>query len=209
MERYAQSLVLVQHATGEGNGSGISVIREQRIFVWTAAHVVEGENDLLVTSDSKPFKAHVIFRDAYYDVALLRVDGDPKHFYGAHFSTNRPPARGSKIYCAGNILCELFPNSITVGVVAGYNGGVGTPSFPWHVVDYGTAVVAPGCSGGPVFSSYSNKVIGVVVGTGYGVSIYVPVRVLRALVPWAVDGTFCPSEKTLTAMELTAHVTEN
>jgi len=205
MERYAQSLVLVEDLNGDPLGSGIIVIREQRIFAWTAAHVVDGENLVSVTSDDKKFKATVIFRDRYYDVALLRIDGAPEHFYGAHFANNRPPSRGSKIYHAGNIQGKAFANSITVGVVAGYNAGVGTPSFPWHVVDYGTAAVYKGSSGGPIFSSGSNKVIGMAVGLGFNVSIYVPVRVLRSLVPWAVDGTFCPSEHTLTAMELTAH----
>jgi hypothetical protein len=69
-------------------------------------------------------------------------------------------------------------------------------------------VTAPGSSGGPIFRGDNSKVIGLLVGGRRDVplNIFVPVRALRQLAPWAVDNTLCPGLSALLDLQARARV---
>jgi S1-C subfamily serine protease len=183
---------VAQHSTiliesGHGYGSGFVVQRGERLFVWTAAHVVARDNVVKVRQvirfenhkvGETVFKARVIARDTTADLALLWLDAPPSYFSPVRFhkqNDNLPV--GSHVFHVGNFYGPPFDGSVSTGVISQI--GV-LPSeildWPWPVVDQTTMTVIPGSSGGPVFDD-SGKIIGVVVGhVSPGVEFFVPLR---------------------------------
>lgn len=186
------------------------------VFVWTAAHVVEGVNEVLVVQPIRSMfekvgsievKARVVVRNEANDVALLQVEGSPiRLFHGARFDKNMPPPRGTKLFHCGNFFGKIFDGSISTGVVSQI-GVQSAPESPWPVIDQTDLLILPGSSGGPIFRDDNQKVVGLATGIfGGHVNVYVPVRVLRATAAWAVDDTICPSLVDLSELHAKAKV---
>lgn len=214
-----KATVAVKAKTGEG--SGVIIRRENefgqvRLFVWTAAHVVDGEDDYSVVIrqiirneghkvGNSDFKAKIIMRsDASIDLALLWLDAPPEHFSGAEFDTGEIRI-GHPLYHVGNFFGEVFDDSFSTGVLSQFGANPGK-NWPWGdmFLDQMTTLILPGSSGGPVFNAESDKLVGIAVGWAGmpGVSFFVP---LRTLVPfsvqngfgWAVYGNHCPDDRAL------------
>jgi S1-C subfamily serine protease len=220
-ERAARSEVLIRSALG--TGSGVTLIRYTKagnkvVFVWTAGHVVVGLNEVLVVKPirnrvskigEKTFKAVVVMRDERLDIALLQLDSSAAaHFASAEFDGNQPPALGSRIFHIGNFFGDFADGLVSEGVLGQTGVGAGIEGFPWPVADATTMVTAPGSSGGPIFRGDNSKVIGLLVGGRRDVplNIFVPVRAMRTLAPWAVDNTYCPSLGELLTLQVRARV---
>lgn len=225
--RYAaaqKATVSVKAQTGEGSGVVIrraNRFGQTRLFVWTAAHVVDGADDCTVvirqvirneghkvgTSD---FKAKIILRsNENIDLALLWLDAPPEYFSFAEFDTQLLQV-GSQLYHVGNFLGEKFDDSFSTGVLSQFGAHPGQ-GWPWgeNFLDQMTTLIVPGSSGGPVFNSENDKLVGIAVGWAGipGVSFFVP---LRTIVPfanqtgfaWAVYGNYCPTDAELRGFAL-------
>lgn len=209
-------------ATDNAQGSGFTIIREdihgkRHVFVWTAAHVVEGVNTAQVKvvlrhnlhkAGLATFDARVVYR-ARVDAALLEVDADPSRFINTKFDFYTPEI-GTAIHHIGNLFGIAFDGSLTTGVLSqiGVMPGEG---WPWPLLDQTTALAVPGSSGGPIFNSDNGKVLGILVGGPGtpGVSCYVPVRELAKDVnkfDWMLRGSWCPSDEVLSMMAEIAFV---
>jgi S1-C subfamily serine protease len=191
----------------DGQGSGVVVKRGGKVFVWTACHVVYGHEKVLIKTivrngfhkvGESVFTGRVVAYDAGVDVALLYVDAPSEYFEGAEFDSLIPPSVGSAVYHVGNFLGAAFDGSVSTGVISqiGVNPGEG---WPWAITDQTTASIVPGSSGGPLFRTSSNKILGLVVGhvPPRPIYVYVPVRVIevwaeKAGVLWAVRGNKSP-----------------
>src|SRR5437899_84729 len=88
-------LATVTIKTDEGFGSGFTVIRGDKVFVWAAAHVVEYQNTVKVKIFSRSegrkvgfseFNARMIARDRKKDVALLWLRAPVNLFVGMKLS---------------------------------------------------------------------------------------------------------------------------
>lgn len=198
----------------DGQGSGVVVKRGGKVFVWTACHVVYGHEKVLVKTiirngfhkvGESVFTGRVVAYDAAVDVALLYVDAPSEYFEGAEFDSLVPPPVGSAVYHVGNFLGAAFDGSVSTGVISqiGVNPGEG---WPWAVTDQTSAAIVPGSSGGPLFRTSNNKILGFVVGhvPPSPIYVYVPVRVVevwaeKAGVLWAIRGHSAP--KVLTFAE--------
>lgn len=207
------STVIVKSPSG-ASGSG-SVIRRvnrdgsARMFVWTAAHVVDDGNTFGIESrvrnefrkvGSVTFKARVIFRAPSEDIALLALDAPDGFFRYAKFDDVEQRPIGSEVFHVGNFFgADAFDDSVSWGRISqiGVRPDAG---WDWKSIDQADMVIIPGSSGGPLFSSESNKILGIVVGWPRmpGINFYVPLRTIRKVSPeWAIYGDDCPSDQWL------------
>ncbi len=209
--RYEQAqhkTVLIVSPDG-GQGTGVVIKRGDRIFVWTAAHVVYGfdhaEARIIIRNGdhkvgSTTFGAKVIALDSLVDAALLYVDAPVDYFVPAEFDSILPPLVGTQVYHVGNFLGAKFDTSVSTGVVSQIGADPGK-NWLWAITDQFTAAISPGSSGGPVFNSENDKVVGLAVGVvsnfGDPVKVYIPVRVIEAWAStlglgWAIRGDVSP-----------------
>lgn len=207
-EAARHSTVLLVAPDG-GQGTGIVIRRGDRTFVWTANHVVENATSVKVQSiihsgfhrvGFTEFTGRVIAFNKELDVALLFVDAPARYFLPADFDSIVPPPVGTALYHVGNFLGADFDNSVSTGILSQHGVQPKFPNWPWTIVDQTTLPVMPGSSGGPVFNSQNDKVVGLVVGTlrGDDVNFYVPVRAIEvwaesAGLAWAVRGNESPA----------------
>lgn len=208
------STMLVESA--DSWGSGVVVERTsaegRRVFLWTAAHVV----------DTDPFAVHakILFKQGDRrlgegvfpaiplavskpdDLALYWVQVPDDMVEDIVFADVAPQPVGTHIYHVGNFLGINFPGSVTLGVVSGTGR---TPprldGWFWPLTDQADLTVLPGGSGGGVFNA-SGEVIGIMVAGVGGTSSFVPNRVLQSwanknAVGWAFSGSVCPADATL------------
>jgi S1-C subfamily serine protease len=213
-----RSTVLIE--SGHGYGTGFVVQRGERLFVWTAAHVVARDNVVKVRQvirfenhkvGETTFKAIVIARDNTADLALLWLDAPPSYFSPVRFhKQNDILPVGSHVFHVGNFYGPPFDGSVSTGVISQI--GV-LPSeildWPWPVVDQTTMTVIPGSSGGPVFDD-SGKIIGLVVGhVSPGMEFFVPLREMvlfthRQRADFALNSSDSPSDSVLFRMAIKA-----
>src|ERR1051326_4702384 len=181
-EREQAQTVLVETETGWG--SAVTIKRGGMCFAWTAAHVVKNDAKVKVhkifryqghKAGEYLCEGHVLKLLPHQDAALILIDGDPAQFTDATFC-RLPSKPGEKITHVGNALGPQFDTSFEAGVVS--QNGVKIESEDC-LLDQGSFAVAPGCSGGPVFSAYGNVIGLAVVYAAPGISLYVPTRILE------------------------------
>lgn len=214
-----KATVSVKPATGEGSGVVIRRMNrfgQPRLFVWTAAHVVDEAEDhtvgirQVVRNEGHKvgvmdFKGRLILRsDASIDLALLWLDAPPEYFSDIQFDTSLLRI-GHPLYHIGNFYGEKYDDSFATGVLSQFGAHPGK-NWPWgdQFLDQMTTLIVPGSSGGPVFNSENDKLVGIAVGWAGlpGISFFVP---LRTIVPfsqqvgfqWAVYGGWCPTDAEL------------
>jgi S1-C subfamily serine protease len=223
-DKAQSSTVLLESSKSFGSGSGFVIKRsnpdgQSRLFVWTASHVVCGDNDVKVSQvvrlngvkvGSVNFIAHVLARDSSLDLSLLWLEAPPSFFSSSTFGGTEILPIGTKIFHCGNFLGAKLENSVSSGIVS--QVGVSAPGFPWQVIDQTTALVEHGSSGGAVFSDRSGAVVGVATGViEPGITLFVPNRAVHAFVvvhsvEWAFSGGDCPSDGKLLLLRDAARV---
>jgi hypothetical protein len=130
-----------------------------------------------------------------FDYAVLWIDAPADIFVGAEFAYESLPKVGNRVYAVGNAYGKAMDGSVSTGIIS----QVGIDTNHWPVADQITTATAPGCSGGPLFSAVTHKIIGLVVGRWEPFGCFVPIRVLakdRAY-HWALWGKYCPTDDTL------------
>jgi serine protease Do len=199
-----------------GQASGFVVERSgpqgRRVFIWTAAHVVEHApvQDVVRLyhfqghkAGKSVFEARVVAYSTKHDLALLLADVPPGFFQTATFA-DANVCLGDPVFVVGNAHGAAFDGSVTQGHVSQCD--VFVDGWPWGIaLDQTTAIIVPGNSGGPVFND-KGEVVGVAVGWASmpGIGFYVPLSKIEgwakdAGVYWAMYGNSCPSDKLLEA----------
>jgi len=206
--QYLQDIsVTVQ--TEYGLGTGVLFIREvagvQKVFVWTAGHVVytlmndEGSFNLAtIKMESRcngkfvntiELKAKVIaFSDPYYgdDLALLEITEDCCMFKSAIFADNKIQPVGTEIIHVGSVVG--WEDSVSLGIISQTDRELSSGKM----YDQTSCMAYPGSSGGGVYTT-DCKCIGLLTnGVGAGLNFFVPMRRIRAWakkagVEWALD----------------------
>jgi len=140
-------------AGGKGHGSGFFVSGDGLIL--TNAHVVKNAESLTVKlPKGKEYKAKVIYRDDWTDLALIKIPLkhtpflpiDPK-FTGYQV--------GDEVIAIGSPLAVGLDDSVSKGIISSLRNMDGT------AVIQTDAALNPGNSGGPLIDLGSGKVIGV------------------------------------------------
>ena len=205
-----EQTVLIQASSG--TGSGVVIARGNRVFVWTANHVVDADSAVVVkqfirTEGRKvgevSFRAKLIGRDVERDLALFWLDAPVGYFRAAVFSDDNFLTVGTALAHVGHVMGSEFDGSVSTGVLSQIGVSPEGLTWPWkHPTDQGTFSAFYGGSGGPVF--HNKKVVGILVGglVGRGYINYVPVREISVFarksgLSWAIYGSRCPSDEVL------------
>jgi S1-C subfamily serine protease len=149
----AGATVIVQ-MDGGGHGSGFHIGNG---YILTAAHVANGSKSLTLKTDTgEKLKASVLWSNADYDVALLRM-ANVKALKSIPLSC-RTPQTGEAVSIEGNPSILEFVT--TYGRISGKTRDA---SPTWKAVYVVDITIAPGVSGGPVIDA-SGSVVGIAVG---------------------------------------------
>jgi serine protease Do len=144
-------------------GAGSGVIWSSDGVIVTNAHVASRPDAEVVLSDGRRFRARVERRDAWRDLALLRIDAD-----GLPAVTVRDPSDlrvGEVLIAVGHPLG--IPNAVTMGIA---HATVGEGPNRFVQADL---LLAPGNSGGPL-ADVHGRVVGINSMVAGGLALAVP-----------------------------------
>jgi len=139
-------------ATGLGSGF---IIDEKGIVV-TNNHVIQGAEDIVVSvNGSKEYKAKVIGKDPYMDLAVLQIESDEK-FIPVSFGDSDKARVGDWVIAIGNPFG--FGGTVTTGIISSRNRDIGLTRYDDFIQT--DASINVGNSGGPLFD-LDGKVVGI------------------------------------------------
>ncbi len=139
-------------ATGLGSGF---IIDEKGIVV-TNNHVIQGAEDIVVSvNGSKEYKAKVIGKDPYMDLAVLQIESDEK-FIPVSFGDSDKARVGDWVIAIGNPYG--FGGTVTTGIISSRNRDIGLTRYDDFIQT--DASINVGNSGGPLFN-LDGKVVGI------------------------------------------------
>ena len=139
-------------ATGLGSGF---IIDEKGIVV-TNNHVIQGAEDIVVSvNGSTEYKAKVIGKDPYMDLAILQIESDEK-FIPVRFGNSDEARIGDWVIAIGNPFG--FGGTVTSGIISSRNRDIGLTRYDDFIQT--DASINVGNSGGPLFN-LNGEVIGI------------------------------------------------
>lgn len=171
-----------EHSLRETPSLGSGFIVSKDGYVLTAAHVVKGADEILVTlSDRREFEAGVIGVDRHSDLALLKIDA--KNLPVVEFGDSDQLEVGEWVLAIGAPFG--FEHSATAGIVSAKGRSLPSENYvPFIQTD---VAINPGNSGGPLFD-LDGKVVGVNTqiysrtGGYMGLSFTIPANLARDVV---------------------------
>jgi len=135
-------------------GSGF-IIDKQGLVV-TNNHVIQGAEDIFVSvNGSKEYKAKVIGRDPYMDLAVLKIESNEK-FQPISFGDSDKARVGDWVIAIGNPFG--FGGTVTSGIISSRNRDIGLTRYDDFIQT--DASINVGNSGGPLFN-LDGEVIGI------------------------------------------------
>ena len=135
-------------------GSGFIIDKEG--IVVTNNHVIQGAEDIIVTvNGSIEYKAKVIGKDPYMDLAVLEIESDEK-FEPVSFGNSDKARIGDWVIAIGNPFG--FGGTVTTGIISSRNRDIGLTRYDDFIQT--DASINIGNSGGPMFN-LDGEVIGI------------------------------------------------
>jgi len=135
-------------------GSGFII--DKKGIVVTNNHVIQGAEDIIVSvNGSAEYKAKVIGKDPYMDLAVLQIESDEK-FQPVSFGDSDKARVGDWVIAIGNPFG--FGGTVTSGIISSRNRDIGLTRYDDFIQT--DASINVGNSGGPLFDLNGN-VIGI------------------------------------------------
>tara|TARA_B100000686_G_scaffold301341_1_gene336564 strand:+ start:193 stop:1572 length:1380 start_codon:yes stop_codon:yes gene_type:complete len=135
-------------------GSGFIIDKEG--IVVTNNHVIHGAEDIIVSvNGSTEYKAKVIGKDPYMDLAVLKIESNEK-FKPVSFGDSDKARVGDWVIAIGNPFG--FGGTVTTGIISSRNRDIGLTRYDDFIQT--DASINQGNSGGPLFD-LNGKVIGI------------------------------------------------
>ena len=135
-------------------GSGFII--DKKGIVITNNHVIEGAEDIIVSvNGSTEYKAKVIGKDPYMDLAVLQIESDEK-FETVDFGNSDKARVGDWVIAIGNPYG--FGGTVTSGIISSRNRDIGLTRYDDFIQT--DASINVGNSGGPLFN-LDGEVIGI------------------------------------------------
>ena len=135
-------------------GSGFIIDKEG--LVVTNNHVIQGAEDIFVSvNGSKEYKAKVVGKDPYMDLAVLQIVSEEK-FQPVSFGDSDKARVGDWVIAIGNPFG--FGGTVTAGIISSRNRDIGLTRYDDFIQT--DASINQGNSGGPLFD-LKGKVIGI------------------------------------------------
>ncbi len=135
-------------------GSGFII--DKKGIVVTNNHVIQGAEDIVVSvNGSKEYKAKVIGKDPYMDLAVLQIESEEK-FQPVTFGDSDKARVGDWAIAIGNPFG--FGGTVTAGIISSRNRDIGLTRYDDFIQT--DASINQGNSGGPLFN-LKGQVIGI------------------------------------------------
>ncbi|HRP02936.1 MAG TPA: trypsin-like peptidase domain-containing protein [Candidatus Kapabacteria bacterium] len=182
-----------QEKSWKTRGSGSGVIVSANGYIVTNNHVVENATEkgiTIQTFDKKEYKATVVGKDEYTDLALLKIEATGLPV--AHFADINTVKVGSIVLAVGNPIG--LSHTVTQGIVSAIGRGSISQKKGLNIEHYiqTDAAINPGNSGGGLFDINGSLVgINTAIATenggfmGYGFAI--PIDLMQAVVSDLID----------------------
>lgn len=224
-ERVNPAVVYIEVLLEQGGGpqrvgSGSGFVIDQEGHIVTNSHVVENADALQVTfaDGMVVHNAEVIGRDAYSDLAVVKVDVISDRLSPLELGASDALRVGQRVIAIGNPFG--LQGTMTVGVVSAVGRTLTSQlleggAFSNPEIIQTDASINPGNSGGPLLDS-RGRVVGVntairsLTGVNVGVGFAVPVNAVKRIVPDLIEkGAYeypylgITSDRNFTVAELT------
>ena len=134
-------------------GSGFII--DKKGIVVTNNHVIQGADDIIVSVNGTEYKASVIGKDTYMDLAVLKIESEEK-FQPVSFGDSDKARVGDWVIAIGNPFG--FGGTFTSGIISSRNRDIGLTRYDDFIQT--DASINQGNSGGPLFD-LNGKVIGI------------------------------------------------
>ena len=176
-----------QQREPERQSLGSGFIIDERGYVLTNNHVIDGADEIKVTvADGRDFTAKVVGTDPKTDVALLKLQGTDSGFPFLLLGDSDQLEVGDWVVAIGDPFgLEL---SVTHGMVSAKARTIG--AGPYDDFIQSDALINPGNSGGPLFSM-SGAVVGIntaITSHGQGIGFAVPINMAKQILPQLLTG---------------------
>lgn len=160
------------------NGMGTGVIIDERGYVLTNHHVVDGVREIQVTlADGRRLTAHLVARDPETDLAIIKLHADPnERFEVISVGTSADLMPGEPVIAVGNAFG--YEHTVTRGIISALGRAVQVSDAQFYEDLIQTdASINPGNSGGPLLN-IDGEMIGVNVAVragAQGIGFAIPV----------------------------------
>jgi serine protease Do len=148
------------------NGMGTGVLIDQRGYVITNYHVIDGVRDIMVTTaDGKRQTAKMVSRDAETDLAMIKIESR-EPFPVIPLGTSSDLMPGETVIAVGN--AYGYEHTVTRGIISALHRSVQVTDAQFYDDLIQTdASINPGNSGGPLLN-IDGEVIGINVAVRAG-----------------------------------------
>ena len=175
-----------EEAVPRGSGSGF--VWDEHGHIVTNYHVIEDGDIFNVTlAGGEQRRARLVGREPNKDIAVLRIEGDPRGLSPLPRGTSRDLMVGQKVIAIGNPFG--FDHTVTTGIVSALGRSMpGAGGVTIRDMIQTDASINPGNSGGPLLDS-AGELIGMNTmiispsGASSGIGFAVAVDVIRRIVP--------------------------
>lgn len=180
-----QSSEQVQRSLGSG------VIVDERGFVVTNNHVIEGADQVKVSlADKREFEAEIVLKDTRTDLAVLRIKNSSVKFPKLDFADSDGLMVGDVVLAVGNPFG--VGQTVTQGIVSALaRTQVGISDYQFFIQT--DAAINPGNSGGALVDM-NGKLVGINTaifsrsGGSQGIGFAIPANMVRVVVASAEQG---------------------
>lgn len=147
-----------------GNGSGFVYKKDKKYaYILTNQHVIDGSDKVIIKTTLEEVEAKVLGGDKFLDLAVLRIP-ETAASQTIKFGKSEDLRIGDPIFTIGTPVGGEFFNSVTSGILSGYNREITVSvetknDFMMNVIQT-DASINPGNSGGPLLNN-KGEVIGI------------------------------------------------
>ncbi|HSA97590.1 MAG TPA: trypsin-like peptidase domain-containing protein [Candidatus Nitrosotenuis sp.] len=176
-----------------GGGVGSGFVYDKKGHVITNDHVIENAEKITVTFlDGRSFKANLVGKDLYTDLAVIKVNASEDVLYPLTLGNSSQLKVGEQIAAIGNPFG--LSGSMTAGIVSQIGRLLPSQDKGFQIPDIvqTDAAINPGNSGGPLLN-LRGEVVGINTaiqsGTGdfAGVGFAIPSRTVQKIVPTLIE----------------------
>lgn len=159
-----------RHAGAESarrvNGMGTGVIVDERGYILTNFHVVDGVRKIQITlADGRNFVARLVANDTVTDLAVIKINVE-EELPVAHIGTSADLMLGEPVVAVGN--AYGYENTVTRGIISALHRSVQvTEAQQYSDLIQTDASINPGNSGGPLVN-IDGEMIGINVAVRAG-----------------------------------------
>ena len=176
-----------------GNGLGSGFVYDKEGHVITNDHVIENAEKIVVTFlDGKSFKASLVGKDPYTDLAVIKVNASEDALHPIALGNSSKLTVGEQIAAIGNPFG--LSGSMTSGIVSQIGRLLPSQDRGFQIPDIvqTDAAINPGNSGGPLLNM-RGEVVGIntaiqsETGDFAGVGFAIPSRTVQKIIPTLIE----------------------